>query len=33
MDYEEIAYKSATIIPGFRKNDIIREYMIQYEIT
>ncbi len=33
MDYKKMAYRCGTIIPGFRKNDIIREYRIQYEIT
>lgn len=31
IDYEELAFKSATSIPGFRKGDLVQEYMYRYE--
>lgn len=31
MDYHKIAYKCGTITPGFRKNDVVREYVILHE--
>lgn len=31
MDFKGIAYNCGTIVPGFRKNDVIREYRGRYE--
>lgn len=31
MDFTTIAYNCGTIVPGFRKNDVIREYLNLYE--
>ncbi len=31
MDFERIAYDCGTVVPGFRKNDVVREYMILHE--
>ena len=33
IDYEELAFKSATSIPGFRKGDLVQEYIFRYEST
>ncbi len=30
IDYERLAFKSATAIPGFRKGDLVQEYIKQY---
>ena len=31
IDYEELAFKSTTSIPGFRKGDLVQEYICRYE--
>ena len=31
MDYAKMAYDCGTIVPGFRKNDVVREYIILHE--
>ena len=31
IDYEELAFKSTTSIPGFRKGDLVQEYISRYE--
>lgn len=30
IDYQELAFSSATSVPGFRKNDLVRHYQEQY---
>lgn len=31
MDFERLAHENGTVIPGFRKNDVVREYKRVYE--
>lgn len=31
IDFEKMAYDCGTVVPGFRKNDVVREYRILYE--
>ena len=33
MDFKRMADACGTVVPGFRKNDVVREYMVLYETS